>query len=123
MDIYAIRRANLDRLVKRHDSVAAFCRAASTDSTLIYKILAGGRNMGAKLARSIEASCQLTNGWIDRPEYVQFRHETAYNPAAGQSDPHGALLDLLSATPLRREDAALLLQLAQRLSSLDPRSS
>lgn len=118
MDIPTIRRANLTRIAATYPSKAAFARAADVDTTLMYKILHGTKNMGHKLARQVEVALKLTDGALSILDNVQNGQQSGIIPA-DHDDPQRALVNLLNASLLRTDDAQALLHLAIRLHFAD----
>ena len=71
MDIYAVRRGNIQSIVStQYNGVKAhFADAISTSRVIVNRWLAAGeeqrRNIGSAAARDIEQHLGLPNGWID----------------------------------------------------------
>lgn len=82
MDVYEIRRRNLDVLLAETESLKAIGdairrtkqrlepQAATRDYANVLSQIKGGKNMGAKLARDVEAGMGKPKGWMD---VAQFR--------------------------------------------------
>ena len=76
MNVFEVRRLNLVAHIeeKYHGNRAAFCRATSKNANLINLVLTDNadyrRNIGEKLARSIEEKAGLPTGWLDSPRGV-----------------------------------------------------
>lgn len=80
MDVYEIRRRNLDVLKAEADTFAAIGdamrRAKADDPTAAGKDYAnvlsqikGGKNMGGKMARDLEVAMSKPRGWMDIPQF------------------------------------------------------
>lgn len=73
MDVFEARRLNLiDHIEAQYEgNRAAFCRATGKNPNLINLVLTDNadyrRNIGEKLARSIEEKAGLQVGWLDLP--------------------------------------------------------
>ena len=90
MVISEIRRLNLvSHIAKNFEgNRAAFCRATGKNPNLINLVLTDNpdyrRNIGEKLARSIEAVAGLPVGWLDSPRGIGDRRTTSipilFNP-------------------------------------------
>jgi hypothetical protein len=66
------RRQHLEQLVQSHGGVPGFATATGSSEDHVRQMLkgaevAGGRNMGARVARRIEASLKMREGALDRP--------------------------------------------------------
>lgn len=70
LDINAIRKANLRRLIAQAGTLAAFSEKADVNADYLSSILAEGakRNAGDSLMRRIEVKLDLPYGSLDFPE-------------------------------------------------------
>ena len=95
MDVYEIRRRNLDVLIAEAESLKAIGdairraksgvdpSAAEKDYANVLSQIKNGKNMGAKMARDIESGMGKPTGWMD---VAQFRavDQTMEAKEAGQ---------------------------------------
>lgn len=68
VDVYTIRRMNLERLLlPHHGSVSAFAEKIGESQVYLTQVLSDKtqRRMGPKVARRIELRCELPAGWMD----------------------------------------------------------
>ena len=68
VNIYEIRRANLERMLReKGSSLVDFSRRTSVSAIYLTQVLSDKtqRHMGDKVARRIEAKLELPNGWLD----------------------------------------------------------
>jgi hypothetical protein len=70
IDVNAIRKANLRRLIGQCGSVTQFAARVETNADYISSIIADGgkRNPGDQLMRRVEVAFQLSAGSLDFPE-------------------------------------------------------
>jgi hypothetical protein len=68
VDVYTIRRMNLERLlVAHHGSVSSFAEQSGESQVYLTQVLSDKtkRRMGQMVARRIELRCELPQGWMD----------------------------------------------------------
>lgn len=72
-----IRRENLQALVAKEPSQAAFARKIGKDKNQVSQWLgrAGARNISGDTAREIEAACGIASGWLDH-DHIQHLETT-----------------------------------------------
>jgi hypothetical protein len=95
MDVYEIRRRNLDVLLAETESLKAIGdairlakqkidpAAAERDYANVLSQIKGGKHMGAKLARDVEAGMGKPQGWMDTAQF-QIADEAMEAKEAGQ---------------------------------------
>src|SRR5690606_22541990 len=83
MDIYAIRRQNLQAIIdsRAAGNAAEFARLVGRERAQIGQYLSdkynNGRSIGERVARQIEASLQIESGWLDKESHAAFDQNVA----------------------------------------------
>lgn len=75
-EIQLNRKEVLTEVVKRYGSVRATALAVSCTTAQLYALLNGRRNIGDKLARSLEERLNMPTGTFDKPITKKVRVET-----------------------------------------------
>jgi len=74
MELSQIRRANLLVLLEQYGADREFADRARIAPGFLSQLKmggdAGGRNIGEKLARRLEAELNLESGWLDQPQHL-----------------------------------------------------
>lgn len=67
MDVQQIRLTNFDKIRQKYGSKAELARRLNRKPQQINDMLAGKKSFGPKIARYIESTLQLPNGFLDEP--------------------------------------------------------
>lgn len=70
VNVHAIRRTHIERLIAQEGTIAAFAEKVGTNADYISAIISEttGRNAGANLMRKIETAYELRPGSLDSPQ-------------------------------------------------------
>lgn len=117
MDIYEIRRRNLDRLIGapgKHGRISSFARTYGFDPSYISQLLNEDRTVGEKAARDIELKLKLPAFSMDKhPDFEVKDVQSLYEAIANTPKAKELIEAYLEAPPNLREAALYVLQIPQ----------
>lgn len=73
LDVFEIRRINLDSILAGRGKAAAIAAKTGTAASYLSSVKKGDRRLGDELARRIEEAESLEKGWLDRM-HGELRH-------------------------------------------------